>query len=188
MKNSIKALAVLLTLGFAGTAFAQAPAVVGYGTANATVITPISITPGTQLNFGNLIGGTGTVYENKGVMSPAQQNVGGVTPTDQVFHVAGQAGYSFNMSGLTSCTINRVGGGGSRTVTLIYDGSWSAALVGMTTQATAGNDPGGFGQLNPNATLDGNGDYWIQVGGSVSTVGAVAGVYVGTFPATVQYN
>ncbi len=105
MKNSIKLLAALAVIGFAGTASAQNTAT-ATGTANATVIAPIAIIANQALDFGNIVSTVagGTVSETNGTpnyagdagsaLSTAQAG----TIEDATFTVTGQANYTFATS------------------------------------------------------------------------------------------
>ena len=105
MKKSIIAAAAFVLIGFAGNAFAQNSATAN-GTANATVISPITISanPG-DLEFGNIVSttGGGNVTENGGSdtyanagQDPGAGNYGLIH--DAKFDVTGNVGSSFNYS------------------------------------------------------------------------------------------
>jgi len=102
MKNSIKALAILAALGFAGTASAQnSTSATGYAAGN--IISPISINPVEGkggVNFGNIVNGNGAVTEANGSntytvngMAPGTSNKG--TIGDAEFTIAGDASQTF---------------------------------------------------------------------------------------------
>jgi hypothetical protein len=113
MKNTLKVLAALAVLGFAGNAFAQNTASTG-GTASGTLIKPIAIYagpnepngPGTGLQFGNLVSAAvaGTVVVNSdGSINytgdpTAQPGSQAGTTTAQTWEVTGQPGFLYNIS------------------------------------------------------------------------------------------
>jgi hypothetical protein len=95
-----KALIVLAILAIAGMANAQNSAS-ATGTATASVICPIKLTPGT-IAFGNLVSGSGTVsMDNTGVMTyggntnPGSQ---GGSHSPATWGVTGQGGFLFNVT------------------------------------------------------------------------------------------
>jgi len=105
MKNSIKILAVIAMFGFAGSAMAQSNTATG--TAGATIIQPITISPSGSLQFGNFLAGTGTVtvdntgalsYSN-GAMNPGPVDHG--NPSAQGFNVAGSGTLQFTIANST---------------------------------------------------------------------------------------
>ena len=168
----MKRLFILLVAvaGFGVSSFAQVNAT---ATSTATIITPISITKVTDMNFGNVAVSTsaGTV-----VLTPAgaRSKTGGVTLPATIgtvaaasFTVAGASGYTYSITlPATATTLTRQTG----TETMTAD-------TFTSTPTTTGTLTGGSETLNVGATLN--------VAGS-----QVAGVYVsGTaFTVTVNYN
>jgi hypothetical protein len=100
MKNSMKALVVLTILAFAGMANAQNSAS-ATGTANATIVCGIKLTPGT-IAFGKLVSGTGTItMDNTGVMAyGGNTNPGtqGGSTSPATWSVTGQSGFLYNVT------------------------------------------------------------------------------------------
>jgi hypothetical protein len=110
MKNSIKTLAVLAILGFAGTAFAQNSAT---ATATGTVIKALTVTDvsSSSLNFGtsapiNAAGANGTVHVNGGTTQSYaagtqygtnNANVGGSATGPADFNISGDGAYAINI-------------------------------------------------------------------------------------------
>lgn len=169
MKNSIKILAALAVIGFSGNAMAQNSAT-ATGTANATIIKPISFhvpatATGQYLLFGNIIGSStgGTVTEAGGTntFSNANLNPGVNTGVvkDANFEVDGQPNANIDI------WHNAVAAGLPAGFTLVLNGAGPEAVG--TTQA---DDPAG----SLDATLDGTGKYTFAVGGTL-TVPANAG-------------
>jgi hypothetical protein len=165
MKNSIKLLAALAVIGFAGTASAQNSAQ-ATGTANATVIAPIAIIANQALDFGNIVSTVagGTVSETNGTpnyagdagsaLSTAQAG----TIEDATFTVTGQANYTFATSA------NAVSG---------LPAGYSVALVGAT---------------NASLTLVG-GTNTFHVSGTLTVPAAAAAANItGTWTETASYN
>lgn len=107
MKNSIKTLAVLLLLAVAGNAAAQISAT-ATGTANGTVICPMTLSKTADLNFGTIAGdGTVTVDPNDATGAAtvytgnATQYHGSNTHTEPLrawFALGGQAGFHFHIN------------------------------------------------------------------------------------------
>lgn len=154
---------------FSANAFGQVNAT---ATATATIVTPISITTTTDMNFGNIaVSATaGTV-----ILAPAgtRTATGGVTlpaipgtVSAAVFTVAGTPAYTYAITlpaGATTVT----SGGNTMTVTTF-----------TSTPATTG-------------TLDGTGSQTLQVGATLNVgINQPSGTYVsGTpFQVTVNYN
>ena len=149
---------ILASLGLAGSALAAQAT----GDAKATVLTPIAIEKGQELNFGVFSAPTaGTVVISSG---GARSQTGGVvlvgTGGQQgTFTVTGTGTQTFGITYPGSVNLSN----GSETMALLVTGASSGALTGGT------------------AT--------INVGGTL-TVGAnqAAGEYTGTYTMTVEYN
>ncbi len=99
MKNSIKTLAVIALVGFAGTAFAQNSATTN-GTATGSLIAPIAINQTQAMYFGNAVSGTaGTVgtpsATPSGFSTGLNPGTQGGTLKDAIFAVTGAPGYTF---------------------------------------------------------------------------------------------
>jgi hypothetical protein len=167
MKNSIKLLAAIAMFGFAGTASAQSSAT-ATATASATIICPIHIVKNADLNFGNVVAGTGTatiaatsgatdVYSNP-QLNPGPTNLGTQTPAS--FTVTGQSGYTYSR------------------IQSAVTGAIAANLVLNNVPAVAPATAG---------TLTGGTDTF-YVGGVLTVTGLAAGNYTGTFDETVAYN
>ena len=170
MKKSIMVAAALIVAGFAGNAFAQNSATAN-GTANATIIAPISISSpennGGALDFGNIVSTSngGTVSESGGNdnytgdagSNPGANNAG--TIQDAVFDVTGadNAYFAYSSSSVTG-----------------LPAGFSVSLTGAD---------------NLSAQLSNTGTYTITVGGTL-TVPANAGAQnvSGTWTETAQYN
>jgi spore coat protein U-like protein len=136
--------------------------------ASATIVTAISLSKTSDLNFGNVVasGSTGTVVLTAGgarsVTGGASLGNTGSTAAAS-FTVSGQASATYSITLPSSTTITS--GGNSMTVnTFSSSPSGTGALSG-----------GGSQTLNVGATL--------QVGASQAT-----GSYTGTFDVTVAYN
>jgi hypothetical protein len=161
-------MALAMTAIAGGKAYAQASAT---SNVTATVITPISITKNTDMNFGELAAGAtaGTV-----VLDPAGTvtvtggvDAGAGTPTAATFTVSGEpnATYAITLPA-TAVTID--------------DGAGNTMTVDTFTSTPT-----------PTGTLDGTGNQTLSVGATLN-VGAnqVAGTYGAgaTFDVTVEYN
>ncbi|HEX8313588.1 MAG TPA: DUF4402 domain-containing protein [Flavisolibacter sp.] len=171
MKSRIIALSAGI-LGFAATSHSQATVT---ATATATIVTPISITKNTDMNFGNVAvqaatGGTvvlapaGTRTRTSGVTLPATAG----TVTAAAFTVNGTGTYTYAITLPTSVTLTHSGGAGT--------GTMSADTFTST--------PSGTGALTA-------GTQNIAVGATLNVAAAQApGVYVSSpgFDVTVNYN
>jgi hypothetical protein len=172
MKGFIKVLAVAVMVLGANEAFAQQQS---QATANvsATIVTPIVISNGDDMNFGNIaVSNTaGTV-----VLAPngSRTSTGGVTlpvstgtVTPATFNVTGQANYQYTIT-LPSGTIT-LNGPSSATMTV---GTFTSTPSGSSTLSAGGTDA-------------------IAVGATLSVgVNQAPGVYnaASEFPVIVQYN
>lgn len=109
MKTTLKIfLFLVVALGFSATAMAQTST-----TASATILTPITVTKVTDLNFGNVVpsGVAGTIQLStaavrtpSGGASVAASNVGTVSVAE--FNLAGETGATFNITLPSSVTLN----------------------------------------------------------------------------------
>ena len=172
MKSQIIALSIGL-VGFATTSNAQATAT---ATATATIVTPISITKNTDMNFGNVAvqastGGTvvltpaGTRTRTSGVTLPA--TVGTVAAA--AFTVNGTGTYTYAIT-LPSSALTLTHSGGAGTGTMTADNFTST--------------PSATGALTAGAQN-------ITVGATLNVAAAQApGVYLSSpgFDVTVNYN
>ncbi len=140
------------------------------GSANATIIQPISIVAVNALRFGNMARptATGTVtVSTSGALTTTGGMVGNTAiaqgssgPQAGTFRVSGDPGRQFFVTLPTSATVTKTGG--SMTINLFTVG----ALTG-----------------SPTGTLD------IAVGGTLTVSAAQAvGTYTGTYQVTASYN
>jgi hypothetical protein len=146
-------------------------------TASATVVTPLTISSASALNFGTFASGSsaGTV-----VLSPAsaRSSTGGVTlvatnsGTATTVSLAGAGGTAFTLN-YPSTTINLTGPGTAMTLS-----NFTTSLTGT-----------GLGGTGVGGTMPSSGTLSFTVGGTLN-VGAsqVAGSYSGTFPLTITYQ
>lgn len=168
-KISTVAIAIVgLTLG--SYAFAAQNSATGSGTANARIITAISIVPGTALNFGDIVasGAVGTVsVDAAGVRTSA----GGAT----LGNPTGVAAGAFTVNGQANATyaITLPANG----VVTVVSGANSMAVN------TFVSNPSGTG------TLSAGGSQALAVGATLSVgINQAAGSYTGTYNVTVAYN
>jgi hypothetical protein len=177
MKNSIIALVVMAVLAIAGSSFAQGNTASATGTANATIICPITLTAGT-ISFGNLVGGTGLVsMDNTGAItyggntSPGTQ---GGSHSAATWTVGGQGGWLYNVTddGTRAYTLSD---GAGHTIT-----GNANAPSGSNARTLAGEGCSGTGSFTQ--------------GGTANLTGQPAGVYSTTLTGgsgwseTVTYN
>ena len=145
------------------------------GTATSVVVRPNTLVKVDDLDFGTIAAGTtaGTVTVN--AVTGARSATGGATPVGTIAQRAvfqGTGGILFiTVSGDTSVTLTRAGGGGTMTATLVRAATTSG---------------GGIALLG--GTLLPSGVQTYYIGGTLN-VGAnqPAGDYSGTFTLTVNY-
>ncbi|WP_077032772.1 DUF4402 domain-containing protein [Pelomonas sp. KK5] len=148
--------------------------------ASATVLTPMTITKSTDLNFGELVAGNGVVtLDTAGARTKAGSTAlpTGGSPTAARFDVTGDANHTFSVDFATgSSTV--LTDASSNTMAV----SWFAEVVGTAAPTPVSTGTPTTGTLNSGAA-------YIYVGGAV-TVGAsqAAGSYTGTIQVTVNYN
>ena len=162
------ALPVLLT-AMSGSAFAQSSASVTTS-GSATIIQPITLTPGTGLAFGTIVrpgtgSGTVTINETTGARTVANGVVAlASTATRAAYTVAGEGGSTFAIT--VPATFNLTGP--------------STIPVTLTPTATTGTLSNALGAAGTAA---------FGVGGNFSIASTTAtGVYSGTYAVTVAYN
>lgn len=172
MKNATLLLTFsTLLVGFSLQSKAQASAS-ATANATATIVTPITITKNTDLEFGNVavsatVPGT-VVMTPAGVRTPS----GGVTlpnttgtVTAASFLVEGVAGYAYSIT-LPSTAVN-----------LVLTGAPNMTVTAFTSTPSL------------NGTLDTNGEETLNVGGTLNVAaGQPAGDYATTVPFTVTVN
>lgn len=156
--NKIVTLAILLFLGFAGSSFAQ---IAANASVSVTLVTPISISKTTDMNFGNVAvsaslagtvvlptSGPRTTGGAGGVTLPA--NTGTVSAA--AFTVSGQGNYTYTITlpssvtitdGTHNMTVNAFTSNPATTGTLSAGGS-QTLLVGATLNVTAGQAAGTY--------------------------------------------
>ena len=160
-------------------------------TANANIITPLTITETTALDFGT-IGPDGSAASQTVVLTPA----GGVSTTGNaislggtavgVFDVSGEAGQTYVINGPASVTISE-GGGDTMTVgTFLFSSSNNGAGCTNATAAVCNGAP-----LTLPGAPPGIGTDTLSVGATLTLDSApaqTAGSYSGAFPLEVIYN
>jgi len=170
MKNITKIFAIaLVALGFSTSSFAQADAT---ASATATLVTPLSISVVTNMNFGTVASSAtaGTVVITSGDVVTATDGAtliaGGAARKAAEFEVTGAVSSSFSVSCPTSIILSS--GGNNLTVNAIAP------------------------DCGANATLSADlGKKTIKVGGTlVLPAGSLAGIYTNTtdLKVTVDYN
>jgi hypothetical protein len=173
MKIILIFLAIVMVVGFSNKAVAQTTSTAS-ATATANIIAPIAISKtGTDLNFGNVIKGAGTI-----VVAPAGTRTGTAallpgaqagTVTAAVFTVTGEGSntYAITLPSTDYTITNTIGSGGETMIVNAFTSTPSAAGV-----LTSGSQ-----ELRVGATLN-------------VTAGQVSGVYTNAtgFSVTVAYN
>lgn len=150
--------------------------------ATAVVLVPIAVTKTTDLSFGRLVAGNGTVVVNTaGARTKTGSTVlptGGAAATAALFSVTGDTTNTFSISYTGSTAV-------------LTDGTPADDMnVTWIAEAVATASPTGKTALTQDATGTlASGAAFIYVGGSLD-VGAAqpAGTYTGTIQVTVDYN
>jgi hypothetical protein len=167
-KQLLSLIAIFMIAGISNNLMAQNTAT-DAAAAYATIIAPITITNTVDLNFGDIIDGTGTVVlaTDSGRTASYQAFSGTQTGTVSAasFNITGQAAYTYAITLPTS------------DVTITETGS-DTMIVN-----TFVSDPATTG------ALDGSGNGIVLVGATLNVVtGQATGLYTGTFNVTVAYN
>lgn len=162
--NTTSIVAAVAVAGFVGFASSGAMAASTTGTANATIVSALSVTAGgTPLEFGTIGNAANTVtVDTTGARSAtdATQLAGG-TPTAADFNVTGNASTAYSIS---------------IPATTITDGTTVLTVNNFTHDAGA------------TPTLSAGGADTFNVGADlIVTAGATTGAYTGTFTVTVNY-
>ena len=176
MKMNKLALAIS-ALVMAGGAMAQSTASVN-GTANATVIAPITLATANSLEFGKIVKGSGTVTiaaadgartDSDPSLTPGGTQKGLVQAG--TFNVTGEKGFTY------AITIP-VGG-----LTLSGPASASMLVNNFTVVSGAGDVSGLVGTIDATTGLGS-----LKVGATLNPANQGAGAYTGTYSVTVAYN
>jgi hypothetical protein len=169
-------LAITVIAGFSNNVQAQSTNTdVATAAAFATIVAPIAITKTTDLQFGTVISGAGTVVvatNDTRTIAVSALNPGdqGAAPTAAVFTLTGEASYGYSI--VIDANVPLLNTGGSDTMTM---GSF-----------IADNDSGSGVSTG---TLSVSGADTIKVGATLTvTAGLTAGTYAGSFNVTVAYN
>jgi len=183
MNNTFKALVAIAILAIAGLAEAQNSASAS-ATANATIICPIKLVKDFDLNFGNVVSGSGTAtVDNSNNESYSGNIAPGSNPGSHnaaEFKVTGQAGasYAISMTPATgTLTVTDASGNNPTTVQL------NAPTAVSGTLGTLDQEQGGC-----------SGDQKFRIGGVLTVSGQPAGSYSNGNPGgtpwseTVTYN
>ena len=169
-KTILNLFAIGMIVGLSNNVMAQNSATVSDATASATLIAPITITEGTQMNFGGVIKAAGTVtLTNGGVRSSTNLNHFAIsqfgTVTAASFNIGGEGLYTYSISLPTTISITDQG-------------------VGVGTMVV-----NNFTTTSPTGALDGDGLGTVLVGADLIVLGTEeTGLYSGTYSVTVAYN
>ncbi|MGV8892779.1 MAG: DUF4402 domain-containing protein [Burkholderiaceae bacterium] len=171
------ALASAFALGFLGFGV-NAYAAEGTGTANATVVRPITITASSpNLRFGSFATSAGG--QTVAIATDGTQTLTGVLGVGTAQNAFGAASFTVGGEGALTYAITLP------TTTNITTGT---GITGETMAVSSYvSNPSGTGVLSGTAGTAGT--QTLLVGATVTTVASqVAGVYTGDFPVTVEYN
>ncbi|HKK41473.1 MAG TPA: DUF4402 domain-containing protein [Bacteroidales bacterium] len=168
MKKATKFFAlVIVMVAFAVNSYGQVSAT---ATASATIITPITITKSTDMNFGNV-----AVNATAGTVVMATDNSRSVTGGCTLPATAGTvAAAAFDISGVASATYS---------ITLPSSATTITSGANTMTVDTWTSNP------TPTGTLDGTGASTLLVGATLHVAGSqAAGTYTSATPFTVTVN
>jgi hypothetical protein len=197
MKNSLKALVVVAILAIAGMASAQNSANAN-GTANATIVCPISIVNTSNLQFGTITntatGGNVVIPANgAAVYTTVAATTGsnaGPAPHSANFNVGGQGAFSYSVA---PTIVTNFGGTGASLSLLTYaigpSGSGGSGNGVFPCDADNDGDPyegivaGGDDMTGCGCVTD-----VIKVGGKLTLTSAANGVYSATINVAIAYN
>ncbi len=177
LKMKLLAIAAGL-LAIAGTDSSMAATATATATAN--VLIPISVAVGTNLNFGNVVAGNGTVtLSTSSVRTQAGGTIAalpsGVTAAAARFDITGDTTNSFSISFSNSSVLTD-----SSSNTMAATWFWEVAATATPTAQTSG--------VPATGTLTGGAAY-IYVGGTLAVGSSqVPGTYTGSLALTVDYN
>ena len=163
MKNILKLSAAFLAISSMSSNALAATAV---GTANARVVTPISVTAGTALEFGSFASSasTGTITQAGVVTGGVTAVTGGATRAAGTFTVNGEAVNGTSYTFTLPATATLTSGANNMTATL--------SLAAGTASRT----------------LNASGVDAVSVNGSLAVAASqAAGAYTGTYTVTVNY-
>ncbi len=168
MKKQLLSLAAIFIIAiFSNNVMAQNTAT-DAAAAKATIIAPITISNTADLNFGDVIDGTGYVtLSTAGLRTSDYQAFSGTqvgTVSVASFDITGQATYTYAITLPASATLTETGTDTMTVDTFVSDPATSSAL-------------------------DGSGNDVVLVGATLHVIsGQTVGLYTGTFNVTVAYN
>lgn len=182
MNTKMSKLALAIgALVMAGGAMAQSTAT-AMGTANATIINPITVAESATLEFGNVVAGAGTVII--ATTNIRTDSTSALTPGAQMgayraagFNVTGEGDFTYDITLPANGTVT-LSDGATHTMSVndfTVASSGTGTVSGTPGAFTGQLAAGGTGNLNVGATL-------------VVSAGQVSGTYTGTYLVTVAYN
>lgn len=193
MKTTIKTfIAAIITIGFGSFANAQSASI----SANATVISEISVANVANLNFGTLVAGQIKTIDLFGNVSVSTGSTLGTTRQGE-FTVAASAGSDVRLSFSLPTNLNGSGaavlpisfawedeyGFPELSVRIITDGQGGADYVNPTSSISfPGNS---FPTVE---AIPGTNSVRVFIGGQVDATNATAGTYTGTITLNATYN
>ena len=149
-------------------------------TATAVVLIPIAVSKTTDMNFGNVVEGNGTVTLNtdgsRSISGGTPLVAFGSSPTAALFHVTGDTSQTFAITypGTSTQLIN-----GANNMAFTYCAEVKATATPSATSCPAAPSTGALT----------SGNAYVYVGGTVVVgAGQVPGTYAGTVVVSVDYN
>ena len=167
-KNLLSSAAAMALL--AGIISQSALAATDTGTANARIVTPITVTEATQMNFGDIqpeAGATTVTLSTAGVATPSGATVVTGSPSQGVFTVTGTEAATYSITLPADGIVQLTGPGPAMDVDGFNHDAGGTPTIGV----------GGTSTLNIGAVL--------SVAGSATQT---AGDYSGTYDVTVDYQ
>ena len=169
--NKKKLLASAVATGLLASVISQnALAATDTGTANARIVTPITVTEATQMNFGDIqpeAGATTVTLSTAGVATPSGATVVTGSPSQGVFTVTGTEAATYSITLPLDGVVQLTGPGPAMDVDSFSHDAGATPTIGV----------GGSSTLNIGAIL--------SVAGSATQT---AGDYSGTYDVTVDYQ
>ena len=178
MKTKLLSLAAIFIIAiFSNNVMAQNTATTGTVDVTATIIAPISISAGTEMNFGTIVTGTAiSTIKLTDVASTVRSvesgdasfpSTTGDTPTSSSFTVNGEGAYGFDITLPGSIVITN-----------------GTPAEDMTVNAFTSN-----GTISDSSSVLSSGTFALYVGATLNLAAdQPSGVYAGTYTVTVAYN
>jgi spore coat protein U-like protein len=196
MKTTIKIfIAAILTIGFGSFANAQSASI----SANATVVSEISVANVNNLNFGTLVAGQIKTIDFNGNVSVSTGSTLGTTSQGE-FTVAASAGSDVRLSFTLPANLNGPGAA-VLPIAFVYNEDMMGDLISRSTLRIVDGPDGAYFSTDPTSSISfagnsfptfeaipGTNSVRVFIGGQVNAINATAGTYTGTITLNATYN